>query len=609
MTKSPNYAELEQRTKELEQTVLRFEDVKTALQESEKHYQDIVNNAVVGFYQATAEGKFVQVNPKFAQMFGYESPAEFLSSVSSIFELYVCPEDRPPILHEMNTKGFVDDAETRFWRKDGQIIWVRIRARAIHQHPKETIYEGFMVDITERKQFEQSLREKEMRYRLLYNRTPVMLHSIDSSGKLLSASDLWLDVMGYERDEVIGHKSTEFLTPTSRQYANEVILPLFFETGYIKDIPYQMVTKKGDTIDVLMSATAEKDEKGNINRSLAVMIDITERKRAEAELAKYREHLEESVRARTAELEAANRELEQEIAQRKIAEAALQESERRYRVSIESAPYGIMVHYADGDILIYNSQLEKITGYSKQEIPDIRTWLEKLYPDKTHRKKVIEDRKESILEGRLRVREGTITRKCGQKPICQFSTILLTSGIQIVFVNDVTDQKRAEADLKSAKDELEHRIRERTKELEIQTHHLAEMNTTLRVLLTERSKDKEELEERVLYNVKELVLPYIEKLDQSHLDHRQKSLVDILSSNLSDITSTFSRSLPIKYLNLTPSEIQIVNLLKQGKTTKEIAELLNLSGRTIETHRKNIRKKLGLNNSKANLRSHLLAIH
>jgi PAS domain S-box-containing protein len=267
-----------------------------------------------------------------------------------------------------------------------------------------------------------------------------------------------------------------------------------------------------------------------------------------------------------------------------------------------------MVHYAEGHILIYNSQLEKITGYSKKEIPDVQTWLKKLYPDETYRKKVIEDRKKSILKGRLRVREVAITRKCGQKPICQFSTILLASGMQIVFVNDVTDQKRAEAALKRSKIELEHRIRERTKELEVQTHHLAEMNTTLRVLLTERSKDKEQLEERVLHNVKELVLPYIEKLNQTHLDPKQKSLVNILTSSLHDITSTFSRSLPIKYLNLTPSEIQIANLLKQGKTTKEISELLNLSGRTIETHRKNIRKKLGLKNSKTNLRSHLLAV-
>lgn len=106
----------------------------------------------------------------------------------------------------------------------------------------------------------------------------------------------------------------------------------------------------------------------------------------------------------------------------------------------------------------------------------------------------------------------------------------------------------------------------------------------------------------------ELILPYMDKLNGSDLDERQKVLLGILGSNLNDITSSFSQSLSHNYSGFTPSEMQIASLVRQGKTSKQIADLLNLSSRTIETHRKNIRKKLGLGKKKRNLRTHLLSI-
>ena len=129
----------------------------------------------------------------------------------------------------------------------------------------------------------QSLREAEERTQSLYDKAPVMLHSIDRQGRLLSVSDHWLAVLGYTRSEVLGRRSTEFLTAESQRYARETILPDYFQTGFCTDVPYQMQTKSGEVRDVLLSAIAERDAEGQIARSFAVINDVTERKQIEEE--------------------------------------------------------------------------------------------------------------------------------------------------------------------------------------------------------------------------------------------------------------------------------------------------------------------------------------
>lgn len=139
-------------------------------------------------------------------------------------------------------------------------------------------------DITGFKRAEKALLESEVKYRTLYNSTPVMMHSIDSQGRLVSVSDCWLSTLGYSREEVIGRDSVEFLTEDSARFAREKVLPAFFATGVCKDVPYQLVKKNGERLDVLLSAIAERDASGRWVRSLAVLLDVTERHRAEAAL-------------------------------------------------------------------------------------------------------------------------------------------------------------------------------------------------------------------------------------------------------------------------------------------------------------------------------------
>ena len=171
------------------------------------------------------------------------------------------------------------------------------------------LYRKASGEIRKRQSAEKALRESEERYRRLYHHTPAMLHSIDINGRIVSVSDYWSNVMGYRPEEVIGRRLTAFFSAESRRLAEEQIFPEFFKTGFIQDVPYQFVKKSGRSIDVLLSAIADRDEQGQIIRTLAVSIDVTERKRAEEalklakeELSRYSKDLERQVLSRTREI-------------------------------------------------------------------------------------------------------------------------------------------------------------------------------------------------------------------------------------------------------------------------------------------------------------------
>lgn len=188
----------------------------------------------------------------------------------------------------------------------------------------------------------------------------------------------------------------------------------------------------------------------------------------------------------------------------------------------------------------------------------------------------------------------------------------------VVSHENVTNVKRAhitlrrrDTELRLEKLKLEEAnaaLRRREADLKLQAHKLEEVNAALRALVRQRDEDQQEIEEKVVSQVKELVQPFLDRLKTGVMDQRHKTLVEVIDSNLGDIMSPFVHKLSSRFLSLTPSEIRIAGLVKDGLTSKEIADILCITPRTVEFHRESIRARLGLKGRKANLRTHLLGL-
>ncbi len=318
-----------------------------------------------------------------------------------------------------------------------------------------------------------------------------------------------------------------------------------------------------------------------------------------------------------------------ELAERRKAEAILRKSEERYKSLLEASPDPVVVYDIEGRANYVNPAFEQTFGMSRQDLlgKKIDFVPEDSWPETEKAiARMMDGEKIQNFETRRRTKDGRVLD-------VQLSSTLYTDRDgrlegNIVILRDVTAAKKADQELKRYRDSLEDLVQERTaalakevderrrvtgalrkreRELKAQSQHLEEVNTALKVLLQQREQDRKELAGHVLANVKELVMPYVQRLFNTRLSTNQKTLLQILESNLNNIISPFVRRVGSRYLKLTPMEIQVANLVREGKTNKEIADLLCLSKNTILFHRQNIRGKLGLRNKKVNLRTHLLS--
>ncbi|MCK5836933.1 MAG: PAS domain S-box protein [Desulfobacula sp.] len=280
-------------------------------------------------------------------------------------------------------------------------------------------------------------------------------------------------------------------------------------------------------------------------------------------------------------------------------EKALSNSEQRYRTLVETMGEGL-TEVDENQVATYaNEMLCRMWGRTQSEI--VGQKVSQFLDDEN--KKILFAQHENRKKGNTGPYEIVWTKKDGAKlyalmtPTPYFDSSGKFEG-SFAIVTDISKQKKE-------KNLLELRVQQRTRDLENKTKTLEEVNTALRVLLRKREEDKTILEERMVLNIRELVLPFIERMKEDKLSDSQRGCLNIVESTLIDIVSPFLHKLAMEFSNLTPSEIQVANMVKYGKTTKEIAQILNLSAKTIEFYRKRIRKKIGITNKTINLRTFL----
>lgn len=293
--------------------------------EKEEFYQALFEkNRAVKLLIDPTNGKIVDANSAAANFYGYSLNVLRNMKITQINQL-----SEKEILEEMQKAKTEQRTFFEFVHKlaDGSLRDVVVYSGPLNFKGRKLLY-SIILDITDQKKAKEALHQSEEKYRNLYEKTPVMLHSIDNEGRLLSVSDFWLTTLGFTRDEVIGRKSLEFLTPESREKFHKYF-PAFKEKGKIKNMAYQMVKKNGEIIDVLLSAISEKNMDGSLKRTLAVIIDVTEQKKAQE---------------------------------------ALQQSEEKFKLIVNTLPQLVSYCSTDFKYLYANKTYEKVFGIKQEDI-------------------------------------------------------------------------------------------------------------------------------------------------------------------------------------------------------------------------------------------------
>ena len=517
-----------------------------ALRKSEELAKAALNATTDMVYLTDTNGNILVVNNTAAQNLG-KTPDELIGK--NIFDFF------PPKLAK--TRKEQGDKVTRSGRplrfqdgREGRFFDNSIYPTfdAVGKVDRLTV---FVTDITKSRQAEKALRESEERLRAMGDVLPDLAFILDEDGRYVEVLTAESNLLYKEVVQTKGRLMHEVLPKSKADlFLNAVRRTI--DTHESQILEYELQVPAGPSWFEGRTALLNLRVKGK-QAVVFIARDITDRKRAEEDL---------------------NR------------------SEKNYRNLVDSSLVGIYQTNIKGQIQYVNNALVKMFEFdSSQEMMSQNVLVR--YKNPKDRQRLIKILKKSGYVNNFEVE--LVTRK-GNSRHTILSAILEGDTLSGMIM-DITERKNAESTLVHREEAL----KTRTKELE-------EVNNALRVLLRQREEDKAQLEKKVLLNVKRLVVPYVERLKKSRLPKEGRAYLSKVESGLNEIASSFAHTLFSQYSDLTLVETQIADLIREGKTTKEIAELLNVSPRTIETHRKNIRTKMGIRSDRTNLRAHLLSL-
>jgi PAS domain S-box-containing protein len=280
-----------------------------------------------------------------------------------------------------------------------------------------------------------------------------------------------------------------------------------------------------------------------------------------------------------------------DITKQKLTEKKLTESENLYRTIFETTGTATVIVEDDKTLSLINAEFEKLTGYRKEDWEGKRTWVDLI--DERDRSRVEENHRLRRIDPNAAPRNyefHLVDRKGNIKNMLSTNSLIPGTNKHVCSVMDITELEQKESELLA------------------KSRNLEDLNTALRVMLKQRAEDREELEQTLLSNVKELIMPNLEKLSKGGSEQSRQIYHDLIASNLEEMFSPFSRKLSTRFRSLTTTEVQVAHLIKDGKNSKEIADIMSVSSSAVDVYRYRIRRKLGLNNQKVNLRSYLLSL-
>jgi PAS domain S-box-containing protein len=535
-----------------------------ALAISQGRLRALVETTSDWIWEIDSRGVYTYVSPKVTELLGY-SVEEVLGKTP--FDLMQPGEaDRIALIVQpiIDNAQPIRNLENINAHKDGRCVVLETSGVPILDTLGTVVgYRGIDRDITDRKQMEERLKKSEERFRSLSEASlEAIVFSEDAI--IVDANEALNRLFGYDGEDLRGRPATDFIVPERRTFTDERMRTRtegIYETLGLR--------KDGGVFPIEVNPR-EFEHDGRKLRISAVR-DLTDRKKIEKQLKDYQEHLERLVEERTNELK---------------------ESEKKYRNIFENAQEGIFQSTPDGRFISANPSLASMFGSkTPEELIELITDIpEQLYADPARRLELVDILTHAGVvqdfEFQVRRQDGVIkyVSMNARGVRDEHGKMLYYEGT----VQDITEKKAAE------------------KTLDAERQSLEEANTALKVLLKRREEDRKELEEKILANVQQLVMPHVKKLKKNVLDPVQQMSIGLVESNLNEIISPFLHN--IQGFKFTPRQLEVATLIREGRTTKDIAGFLNVSKDAIDLLRFQIRKKLGLNKEKTNLQSYLKSL-
>lgn len=255
------------------------------LAEAEAKYRGIFENAVEGIYQTTLSGGVLSANPALAQVFGYESPEEFIAKTTKVSgNIYVQPGRRQEFLDILQRDGVVSDFESEINTDKGNTFWVVENARAVRNENGDiTHIDGIMLDVTSRKQAEVDLERQRIYFRELFESSPLAIVLADAGGTVLKVNKGFELLFGFDADELVSNRSRDIIVPDNKATESDALLRAISQGQTVTKETVRM-HKDGTLLPVqLVGYPFEVDKR--FGGAYHIYQDITERKSFEKRLS------------------------------------------------------------------------------------------------------------------------------------------------------------------------------------------------------------------------------------------------------------------------------------------------------------------------------------